>query len=327
VKRREFITLMGGSAVAWPLAARAQQPAMPVIGFLNALGKNDRLDVQAAFRRGLSETGYVDGRDVVIESRFAENQHDRLPALAADLVSRKVNVIAATGGGASVLAAVAATKTIPIVFTSGGDPVQEGYVASLNRPGGNVTGVSFFTTLVAGKALGLLHELVPNAAVIAVLTNPRLPESARIPTDAQEAARILGQQLLILNASTPSEIDAAFATMRQRRANALFVGGDPFFSSRRQQIVALAARDAIPTMYTNREFVEEGGLISYGNDTGDAYRRAGVYVGRILNGASPADLPVDQATKFEFLINLKAAKTLGLDVPPGLSARADEVIE
>jgi len=298
-----------------------------VIGFLNALGKNDRLDVQAAFRRGLSETGYVDGRDVVIESRFAENQHDRLPALAADLVSRKVNVIAATGGGASVLAAVAATKTIPIVFTSGGDPVQEGYVASLNRPGGNVTGVSFFTTLVAGKALGLLHELVPNAAVIAVLTNPRLPESARIPTDAQEAARILGQQLLILNASTPSEIDAAFATMRQRRANALFVGGDPFFSSRRQQIVALAARDAIPTMYTNREFVEEGGLISYGNDTGDAYRRAGVYVGRILNGASPADLPVDQATKFEFLINLKAAKTLGLDVPPGLSARADEVIE
>jgi len=327
VKRREFITLLGGAAAAWPLAARAQQPAMPVIGFLNALGQNDRPNLPAAFRRGLGETGYVDGRNVAIEYRFAENQHDRLPALAADLVGRKVNVIAATGGGVSVLAAMAATKTIPIVFTSGGDPVHEGYVASLNRPGGNVTGVSFFTNLIAGKGLGLLHELVPNAALIAVLTNPRLPESARIPTDAQEAVRILRQQLFVLNASTPSEIDAAFAAMRQRRANALFVAGDPFFSSRRQQIVALAARDAIPAMYTNREFVEEGGLISYGNDAPDNYRRAGVCVGRILNGASPADLPVDQATKFEFLINLKTAKTLGLEVPPGLSARADEVIE
>jgi putative ABC transport system substrate-binding protein len=264
---------------------------------------------------------------VTIEYRFAENQHDRLPALAADLVSRKVNVIAATGGGAAVLAAMGATKNVPIVFTSGGDPVQEGYVASLNRPGGNVTGVSWFSTLVAGKGLGLLHELVPNAALIAVLTNPRLPESARIPTDAQDAARILGQQLLVLNASTASEIDAAFATMRQRRADALFVGGDPFFSSRRQQIVALTARDAIPAMYTNREFVEEGGLISYGNDTADGYRRAGVYVGRILNGASPADLPVDQATKFELVVNVKAAKAIGLAIPESFLARADEVIE
>jgi putative ABC transport system substrate-binding protein len=238
-----------------------------------------------------------------------------------------VAVIATTGGGASVLAAMAATRAIPIVFTTGGDPVREGYVASLNRPGGNVTGVSFFTTLVAGKGLGLLHELVPNAAVIALLVNPKLPESARMPSEAQEAARILGRQLLVLNASTSSEIDAAFATMRQRRASAFFVGGDPFFSGRRQQIVALAARDAIPAMYTNREFVEEGGLMSYGNDTADAYRRAGVYVGRILNGASPADLPVDQATKFEFLINLKTAKTLGLEVPPGLSSMADEIIE
>jgi putative tryptophan/tyrosine transport system substrate-binding protein len=325
VRRRDFITLLGGAA-AWPLAARAQQTAMPVIGFLNALGRNDAPHLPAAFRRGLGETGYVEARNAAIEYRFAENQHDRLPALAADLAGRKVNVIAATGGGAAVLAAMAATKTIPIVFTTGGDPVQEGYVRSLNRPGGNVTGVSWFAALLASKGLGL-HELVPNAAVIALLTNPKLPESARIPTDAQEAARGLGRQLLLLNASTPSEIDIAFATMRERRANALYVGADPFFASRRQQIVALAARDAIPAMYANREYVEEGGLISYGNDRADGYRRAGVYVGRILNGASPADLPVDQATKFEFVINLKTAKTLGLDVPPGLSARADEVIE
>jgi putative tryptophan/tyrosine transport system substrate-binding protein len=250
-----------------------------------------------------------------------------LPALAADLVDRKAAVIAATGGGAAILAAMAATKTIPIVFTTGGDPVQEGYVASLNRPGGNVTGVSLFSNLLSGKALGLLHELVPNAALIALLANPKLPESARMPSDAEEVARTLTRQLLVLHASTSSEIDAAFATMRQRRAGALLVGADPFFGSRRQQIVALAARDAIPTMYTNREFVEDGGLISYGNDASDHYRRAGVHVGRILNGASPADLPVDQATKFEFVINLKTAKTLGLEVPPGLSARADEVIE
>jgi putative ABC transport system substrate-binding protein len=326
MRRREFITLLGGAAMARPLTARAQQPAMPVIGFLNALGQNDRPN-PAAFRRGLGEAGYVDGRNVTIEYRFAENQYDRLPALAANLAGRKVNVIAATGGGAAVLAAMTATKTIPIVFTSGGDPVHERYVASLNRPGGNVTGVTWFTTLVAGKGLGLLHELVPTAALIAVLTNPKLPESARIPTDAQEAARTLGQQLLVLNASTPSEIDAAFATMRQRRANALFVGGDPFFSSRRQQIVALTARDAIPAMYTNREFVEEGGLISYGNDTVDGYRRAGVYVGRILNGASPSDLPIDQATKFELIVNVKTAKAIGLTIPESFLARADEVIE
>jgi len=233
IRRREFITLLGGAAaVVWPLAARAQQPGMPVVGFLNTLGQNDRPNLPAAFRRGLGETGYVDGRNVAIEYRFAENQHDRLPALAADLVGRKVNVIAATGGGASVVAAMAATKTIPIVFTSGGDPVQEGYVASINRPGGNVTGVSMFSMLLAGKALGLLHELVPNVALIALLANPKLPESARMPRDAQEAARTLGRQLLVLDASTPSEIDAAFATMRERRAGALLVGGDPFFSPR-----------------------------------------------------------------------------------------------
>jgi putative tryptophan/tyrosine transport system substrate-binding protein len=325
--RRDFITLVGGAAAALPLAASAQQPAMPVVGFLNALGQNDRPNLHAAFRRGLGETSYVDGRNVAIEYRFAENQHDRLPALAADLVGRKAAVIAATGGGAAILAAMAATKTIPIVFTTGGDPVQEGYVASLNRPGGNVTGVSWFTNLLSGKALGLLHELVPNAALIALLANPKLPETARMEVEGREAARSLGQQLLILNASTPSEIDAAFATMRQQRVGALFVGADPFFSSRRQQIVALTARDAIPTMYTNREFVEDGGLISYGNDTPDNYRRAGVHVGRILNGASPADLPVDQATKFDLVVNVKAAKAVGLTIPESFLARADEVIE
>jgi ABC-type uncharacterized transport system substrate-binding protein len=327
MKRREFITLIGGAAAAWPLAARAQQPGVPVIGFLTTLGRNDRPNLAEAFRRGLSETGYIEGRNVAIEYRFAENQHDRLPALAADLVGRKVAVIVATGGGNSVLAAKGATTTIPIVFTFGSDPVLAGFVASLNRPGGNITGVSFFGTLLSGKALGLLHELVPNAAVIALLANPKIQESAGTVSDAQEAARTLGLQLAVFNASTPSEIDTAFATLRQRRVGALLVGGDPFFTSRRQQIVALATRDAVPAMYVNREFVEEGGLMSYGNDILDTYRRAGVYTGRILNGASPADLPVDQATKFEFVINVKTAKALGLEVPAGMSAMADEVIE
>jgi putative ABC transport system substrate-binding protein len=327
MRRREFIALISGASVAWPLAAHAQQPTMPVVGFLNSLRESDRPNLQAAFRRGLSEAGYVDGRNVTIEYRYAENQHNRLPALAADLIRRKVAVIAATGGGASILAAKAATKTVPIVFTTGGDAVQQGYVASLNRPGGNVTGVSWFSNLITGKGLGLLHELLPNAAVIAMLLNPELPESARMQSEGHEAGRKLGQQLLVLNASSAHEIDAAFATMRERHAGALLIGADPFLSSRSQQIVALAARDAIPTLYSNRDTVEEGGLMSYGNDVADGYRRAGVYVGRILNGASPADLPVDQATKFEFVINLKTAKTLGVDVPPGLSARADDVIE
>jgi len=327
MRRREFIALLGSATAAWLSAARAQQSTTPVVGFLNSLRGSDRPNLQAAFRRGLGEAGHVDGRNVTIEYRYAENQYNRLPALAADLVSRKVAVIAATGGGASILAAMAATKTIPIVFTTGGDAVQQGYVASLNRPGGNVTGVSWFHNLIAGKGLGLLHELLPNATVVAMLLNPKLPESARMQSEGHEVARELGQQLLVLNASSPSEIDAAFATMRERRAGALLIGADPFLSSRSQQIVALAARDAIPTLYYNRADVEEGGLMSYGNDTADAYRRAGVYVGRILNGASPADLPVDQATKFEFVINLKTAKKLGVDVPPGLSARADDVIE
>ena len=326
LKRREFITLLGGAA-AWPVVASAQQQPLPVIGFLTSLGRNDRLNLREAFRRGLSEAGYVEGRNVAIEYRFAENQRDRLPALAADLVGRKVAVIAATGGGNSILAAKAATATIPIVFTFGGDPILAGHVASLNRPGGNVTGVSWFGSLLSGKGMGLLHELVPSAAVIALLANPKAAESVRVVSDAQEAARTLGLQLLVLNASTPSEIDTVFATLRQGRAGALLIGGDPFFTSRRQQIVALAARDAIPAMYVNREFIEEGGLMSYGNDAVDAYRRAGLYVGRILKGERPADLPVDQATKFELVINITTAKALGLAVPTSMQLLADEVIE
>ena len=327
MRRREFITLLGGAAAAWPLAARAQQPAMPIVGFLSSLGSNDRPNLRDAFHRGLGEAGFVPGSNVAIEYRYADNQVQRLPALAADLVNRRVAVIAATGGGASVRAAKGATTAIPIVFVSAGDPVKEGYVAGLNRPGGNLTGITWFGTLLTGKGFGLLHELVPKATLIALLVNPNTPESAHTPQDLLETTRILGRQLFVLNASSRSEIDTAFATLRQRRADALLVSSDPFFSSRQQQIVALAGRDAIPTMYFNREFVADGGLMSYGNDIADAYHRAGLYVGRILKGEKPAELPVDQATKFEFVINLKTAKALGLEVPPALSSRADEVIE
>jgi putative ABC transport system substrate-binding protein len=327
MRRRDFLTGVAGSLAAWPLAARAQQAAVPVVGFLSGVGRNDRPNLVEAFRRGLAEASYVEGRNVAIEFRFAENQYDRLPALAADLVSRNVAVILAVGSGNSNLAAKASTSTIPIVFTTGGDPVQEGFVASLNRPGGNLTGISWFNTLLGGKGLGLLHEFIPNAAVVALIVNPKNPETARVPNDVQQAAHTLGLQMVVLNASTPDEIDTAFATLRQRRAGALIVAGDPFISGRRQQILALAARDAIPAIYFNREFVTEGGLMSYGNDIPDAYRRAGGYVGRILKGEKPADLPVEQATKFEFVINLKTARMLGLTVPPTLLVSADEVIE
>ena len=326
--RRTFIAGLAGAAVVGPRVAWGQQGMMPIVGFLTSLGRNDRPNLADAFRRGLSEAGYVDGRNIAIEYLFAENQLDRLPTLAGELVKRKVAVIAATGGGHSVLAAKASTATIPIVFLTGGDPVLEGYVANLNRPSGNVTGVNWFGSQLSGKGLELLLELVPKATVIALLANPKLPESARTLSDAQEAARTLGrQQLLVLNASDANEIDNAFANLRQRRVDALLVGSDPFFTSRRQQIVALAARDSIPAMYANREFTAESGLMSYGNDIADAYRRAGLHVGRILKGEKPADLPIDQATRFEFVINRKTAKALGIEVPAKLLFTADEVIE
>jgi putative tryptophan/tyrosine transport system substrate-binding protein len=325
MRRREFI-VGSGAVAAWPLAARAQQP-VPIIGYLSSFAPNERVNLGDAFRRGLREAGLAEGRDIAVEYRYAGNQYDRLPKLAAELVERKVAAIVATGGGNSILAAKAATSTIPVVFTYGGDPVREGYVASLNKPGGNVTGVSFFNTVLGGKVLELLHGLVPAAAIIGLLVNPRNRESESTLREAQLAAGKLGRELLIVQASSADEIDMAFATLRQRRARGLFIGGDPFMTTRRQQIVALAARNAIPVVYANRDFVVEGGLMSYGNDVADAYRRAALYVGRILKGNKPADLPVDQATRFELLINLKTAKALGLTIPPTLLARADEVVE
>jgi putative ABC transport system substrate-binding protein len=326
LKRREVMTLLAGAAAAWPLAAHAQQPAIPVVGYLSAFGRNDRPNLVEAFRRGLGETGYAEGRNLAIEYRFAENQPDRLPALAADLAGRKVAVIAATGSTNPILAAKAATPTIPIVFTYGGDPVEAGFVASLKRPGGNITGVTFFASVLTGKILGLVHEMVPQAAVVALLLNAKDPLSARMQSDAQEAAGPLGLQLLSLNASTAAEIDLALASLRPR-VGALVVGGDPFFTGRRQQIVALAMHEAIPVVATNREFVAEGSLMSYGNDAMDLYRRAGLYAGRILKGEKPSDLPIDQATKFELIVNLRTAKALGVTVPLALLAQADEVIE
>ncbi len=327
MRRREFMTLLGGAAAAWPLAARAQQPAMPVIGFLNGQSARTWTVMVAAFRRGLSEAGYVEDRNVAIEFRWAEGQPDRLPALAADLVQRQVSVIVATGGNNPAIAAKAATSTIPIVFTSNDDPRKYGLVASLNRPGGNVTGVSWFSAELGPKRLALLHELAPSATTVALLVNPKNAETARQPAELQEAARAIGLQLVVLNATTAGDIDTAFTAIVDKGVGGLVVAGDSFLANRREQIIALAARHAIPTIYVNREMAGAGGLISYGNSLADAYRRAGIHTGRVLKGEKPADLPVDQAIKFELVINLKTARTLGLTVPPMLLTLADEVIE
>ena len=327
MKRREFITLLGGVAAVWPLCARAQQPAMPVIGFLSARSPDESVRSVAAFRRGLAENGFVEGRSVMIEYRWAHGRYDRLPALAAELVRRPVAVLVTTGAEPSALAAKAATATIPIVSTFGGDPVKRGLVTSLSRPGGNVTGIAILTTTLEAKRLGLLRELMPRATTIGVLLNPTFPPAADQLKDLQEAARAIGLELHLLRASSDHEIDTVFENVAQRRIPALAALSDPFLFGRRDRIVALAARRAVPTIYPFRDYAVTGGLMSYGIDIADAYRQIGVYAGRILKGTKPADLPVLQPIKFEFVINLKTAKTLGLAIPSGVLAIADEVIE
>jgi putative ABC transport system substrate-binding protein len=324
MRRREFIAGLGGAA-AWPLMARAQRPGLPVIGFLNSQAASHNANRIAAFRQGLNEAGFVEGHNVSIEFRWADNQLDRLPALAADLVRRRVTIIAANGTAAS--AAKAATSTIPVVFVSGDDPIDQGLVTTLNRPGGNVTGVSFLTSPLNPKRLELLHELVPKSAVIAILLDATVNPDA-VLRDIEAAARSLGRDTLILKPETEAEIDAAFTSIvRQARAHALFVGTGPFLTSLRRQITAFAARHALAGSYGSREFVEMGGLMSYGASPTDAYRRGGIYVGRILKGEKPGDLPVELPTKYELVVNLATAKALGLDIPPKLIALADEVIE
>jgi putative tryptophan/tyrosine transport system substrate-binding protein len=326
MRRRDFIKIVGGAAAVWPLVARAQQQPTPVIGFVNGASAKGYARQLSAFLKGLSETGYVDGRNVAIEYRWAEGRTDRLPAMVADLVHRQVAVIAATSTPAA-LAAKPATTTIPIVFTTAADPVQIGLVASLNQPGGNVTGVTQTNVEMAPKRLQLLHEVVPTASVIALLVNPANPTSAETTKELQAAARTLGLELRVLNASTDRDFDGVFAKLIQLRAGGLVIGGGPFFASRSEQLAALALRHAVPTIYQDREFAVAGGLLSYGTDSTETYRLAGIYTGRVLKGDKPADLPVQQATKVELYINQKTAKALGLTVPQALLSRADEVIE
>jgi ABC-type uncharacterized transport system substrate-binding protein len=326
MRRREFITLLGGAAAAWPVVAQAQQPAMPVIGFLNTRAPGEDTHLLAAFRQGLSETGYVEGHNATIEYRWAEGQYDRLPAMAADLIQQRVTVIAATSTPAA-LAAKAATSTVPIVFTTGGDPIKLGLVASLNRPGGNVTGVTALSVEVGPKRLELARELFPGATTFALLVNPANPVAATVSKDLQAVADTLGVRLHVLHASTEADFEAAFATAAQLRAAALVISADPVFGSHAAQLGALALRHSVPAIYQFREFVAAGGLMSYGGSITDTYRVAGLYAGRILKGEKPADLPVVQSTKVELILNLKTAKALGITVPLPLSGRADEVIE
>jgi putative ABC transport system substrate-binding protein len=328
MRRREFITLVGGTAASWPFSARAQQPAMPVIGYLNPTSPDAFADLLRAFRQGLKDTGYLEGENVAIEYRWAENQIDRLPALVAELVRRRVALIATIGGPPPVFAAKAATTTIPIVFLIGEDPARLGLVASLARPGGNLTGVNFFNTELAAKRLELLRELLPAAKRVAVLVNPAdATNTESVVRDAEGAAPAMGLQIQVLNASTSREIDAAFAALVRERADALFVGPDAFFNNRRVQFANMAAHHSIPTAFAVREYVDAGGLMSYGTSLADMFRQVGVYCGRILKGAKPADLPVLQSTKFELVINVQTARMLGLTVPPSLLSIADEAIE
>ena len=328
MKRREFITLLGGAAVVGPLAAEAQQLAMPVIGFLSDVSLDGSSERLRAFRQGLKETGYVEGENVAIEYRWAENQMDRLPALAADLVRRRVAVIATGGGNIPPVAAKTTTTTIPIVFATSEDPVKLGLVASLARPGGNVTGVNFFTNELNEKRLGVLRELVPRAGRVAVLINPADMANAETNVrDTEAAARAMSLQIEIFKVGTSGEIQAVFERLARARPDALFVGAGAFFLARRVQLATLAARHAIPTAFSSRDYVEVGGLMSYGTNINDAYRQVGAYTGRVLKGAKPADLPVVQSTKFELVINLSTAKAIGLELPPTLLARTDEVIE
>ncbi len=327
MRRRDFVGLFCASAALWPRLALGQRAGLPLVGFLNTASPGPFAHLVAAFLKGLAETGFAEGRNVLVEYRWAEGAYDRLPRYADEFVRRQVAVIVSTGGEPAILAARAATATIPIVFATGSDPVAQGYVASLNRPGGNITGATQLTATLAAKRMGLLRQLVPDASVIAVLVNPAFPVSPVVVNDAQNAAKGLGIQLVVLNASSEAEFEPAFASLARQEARALMVGADPFFNSRRNQLVALASRYRIPTIYEFREFAMAGGLMSYGTNLADAYYQVGIYTGRILKGANPAELPIVQSSRFEFVINLNAAKALGIAFPSGLSASADEVIE